>query len=461
MTLKRFEQIKRYLHLSEPFETLPRRSWYQKLLPLADRLRKSFQAYMVPASDVSIDEMMVRFAGRSFHTLQVPGKPIPLGYKILALSERGYTYDFLFTSRVESFSGLENPENYDKPIRLSPTSRAVLKMCLTLPYEVYSFTLFCDNYFSNIPLFQVLREYGIGACGTARPNSAEFPAPLKIDKKKSNLPWGFLAGQKVRDVLAILWQDNNLVRLLTTAHVGGDFDQKTRNRRRPRETPRNRETIRRIWGQNARKEIPVPALTADYNDKMGGVDIADQLRAYLTTQLRVARNWMPLFFWLIDTTLINCFILARENHPSAKVYNKSNRWRWHEDLAWDLVHEGYKELNPPANTTGYSQPTSKPGRQPLGNTSRSRQNGYISKHYRLPVCRKQGNNHVMERLQLRRLCVFCRFLRSSHISPDVRCQILQHPQAPQHYKIRRSFFQCQSCKLPLCKDFCFRAFHEI
>lgn len=158
MTLKRFEQIKRYFHISEPFEHLSRHEWYRKLLPLADQLKERFQTLMVPASDVSIDEMMVRFVGRSFHTVQVPGKPIPKGYKILVLSERGYTYDFLFTSRVDSFSGLENPDHYDKPIQLSPTSRAVLKMCLHLPYETNSFTLYCDNYFSNIPLFQVLRE---------------------------------------------------------------------------------------------------------------------------------------------------------------------------------------------------------------------------------------------------------------------------------------------------------------
>jgi len=43
----------------------------------------------------------------------------------------------------------------------------------------------------------------------------------------------------------------------------------------------------------------------------GGVDIADQRRSYYYTQLRVCRNWLPLFFWLLDTTVINSFLLAQ------------------------------------------------------------------------------------------------------------------------------------------------------
>ena len=45
--------------------------------------------------------MMICFLGRSVHTIKMPNKPIGLGYKVLALCDTGYTYDweYYFNSR--------------------------------------------------------------------------------------------------------------------------------------------------------------------------------------------------------------------------------------------------------------------------------------------------------------------------------------------------------------------------
>ena len=50
-------------------------------------------------------------------------------------------------------------------------------------------------------------------------------------------------------------------------------------------------------------------MVDDYNHFMNGVDIADQLRAKFNTQQRTARTWMPLFYQLLDTTIVNAYIL--------------------------------------------------------------------------------------------------------------------------------------------------------
>jgi hypothetical protein len=78
MTFFRFEQIKRYFHMSPPITTY----WHMKLEPLASLLRTKFQAYVVLGQNVSFDEMIVPFAGRSTHTLKLKNKPISEGFKI-------------------------------------------------------------------------------------------------------------------------------------------------------------------------------------------------------------------------------------------------------------------------------------------------------------------------------------------------------------------------------------------
>ena len=44
---------------------------------------------------------------------------------------------------------------------------------------------------------------------------------------------------------------------------------------------------------------------------MGGVDIADQRRGYYSSQLTTRRCWMPLFFWLLDTVVVNSYLLCK------------------------------------------------------------------------------------------------------------------------------------------------------
>jgi hypothetical protein len=71
ISLRRFEQIKRYCHISCPesdehagYHLPSNKIWWYKLEPLASSLQASFQRYYSPSSEVSIDELMVRCFGR-------------------------------------------------------------------------------------------------------------------------------------------------------------------------------------------------------------------------------------------------------------------------------------------------------------------------------------------------------------------------------------------------------------
>ena len=62
--------------------------------------------------------------------------------------------------------------------------------------------------------------------------------------------------------------------------------------------------------------LPIPSAIDDYNYYMGGVDIADKLRAKFSTQQRGVKPWRPLFYWLLDSTIINAFRLSEHQRKS-------------------------------------------------------------------------------------------------------------------------------------------------
>ena len=123
--------------------------------------------------------------------MKMPNKPIGEGYKIFTLCDHGYTNAFEFYSRIKDSSGntgkvaIEPATPLAIPPAIEPVIPAMLRKftpCLwLLPYKLYNFSIYFDNYFSNIPLFITPRELGIGACGTAK--SDPLPEALKIDKK--------------------------------------------------------------------------------------------------------------------------------------------------------------------------------------------------------------------------------------------------------------------------------------
>ncbi|GES95040.1 piggyBac transposable element-derived protein 4-like [Rhizophagus clarus] len=303
MSLIRFEQIKRFIHISDCTAPLP--FWYSKVNPLATHIQTVSKSICVPSSNISVDEMIVRFSGRSIHTVRIKNKPTPEGYKILSLCDAGYTYSFIFTSRVQ------NQPEVQQVTELSKVGNEVYHLASQLPIENKSFNIYMDNYFSSIKLFKYLHEKKIGACGTVRKNSANFPQILKVDKK---LDWDTLSGMVVDNVLAILWMDNGPVTMLSTVHQidNGNENQIERIRRRPRETSTNAVKVRAVFGTASKKSLPIPVVIDDYNHFMSGVDIADQLRGYYGTQLPVRRTWMPLFFWLLDTALINSYLILKK-----------------------------------------------------------------------------------------------------------------------------------------------------
>jgi hypothetical protein len=65
--------------------------------------------------------------------------------------------------------------------------------------------------------------------------------------------------------------------------------------------------------------LPIPGAIDNYNHYIDRVDIADQLRAGFSTQQRGLKPWRPLFYWLLDSTIINAFRVSEHQSGKHKV----------------------------------------------------------------------------------------------------------------------------------------------
>jgi hypothetical protein len=443
MGLKRFQQIKRFFHVADPdpeasvqeamkLNLKPNQMWWYKLEPFASHLRAACLQYWEPSSAVSIDETMIRGFGRSHHTFKMPNKPIKQGYKLFAVADQGYILYWIWASRHKSLVEVKKQED------LTMTGSMVLQLVQqALPQRQNNYTIYMDNYFTTIPLFQRLRQLGFGACGTTRPNASKslFPKALRLLKEsKKSQPWNTLyavpAGPDsdtgIDSVLCIAWQDNNTVTALSTVHtVHQPTDWTSRLRKRPAKTSTSAKIAREPFDDQATKELPIPRLIDEYNFNMGGVDRANQLRASYETHQKALRSWWPIFFWILDVAIINAYCiakLARQRQGLKPITHLEFRKTLYKELfqqgqVESIVRKRDRDL------------------QDLEDS------GQLA----------HGGEHQAIRIQPRKACHWCKIQAA-------RAKARNHP-IP---NVQKTTFSCKACKVPLCRHDmrpCWAQFH--
>ena len=163
--------------------------------------------------------------------------------------------------------------------------------------------------------------------------------------------------------------------------------------------------------------LRIPQIIDDYNHNMNGVDQADQLRVSYSTQLKALRNWLPLFFWILDTSNVNAFILFKFFHPN------TSHHQFRLNLAKDLFKSSTNIVKPRIRKT-YKQKT---------------QTLYFSKYNKtLPPLASGPHNLIYLPTGTHSCCAFCRFSVNKYSSTR---------------------FACSSCAIPLCKSNYFDQFH--
>ena len=196
----RFEQITRYLHFAD--NSLLSRgeegfSRLQKVDPVISHLKEKFKSVYYPHCEVSIDEAMIPFKGRSSMKQYMPLKPVKRGFKMWAMA---YMYDFnVYTGAT---AGRETALGE--------------KVVHTLSDSIMGcdHKLFFDNYFTSVNLLSALLEKGTYACGTIRMNRKQYPAEISEEVKKCNC--GESAFRQCGNLVATAWKDNKVVNIAST-----------------------------------------------------------------------------------------------------------------------------------------------------------------------------------------------------------------------------------------------------
>jgi hypothetical protein len=105
------------------------------------------------------------------------------------------------------------------------------------------------------------------------------------------------------------WKDQAFV-LMMSSVLSGD-EQVVRLRKRPKETSSKAKTSRVPFGEEAIKELSIPAIADEYNYHMGAVDAFDHLTAQNAGLRPVRRGGhQALEHWLLRIVLVNCYLLA-------------------------------------------------------------------------------------------------------------------------------------------------------
>ena len=327
MTRAKFQMLSRYFHLSDPVLD-PRRDPDEesrkkrceedplyKVNPWLQPILQNCKANYQLNQEISIDEGMVRFKGRSKFKQRLPHKPDRDGFKIWEVcdSKTSYIANFSPYLGVKYMTSKEG-----KKQQRGAVARTTKE--LMVPFEGKGHILFCDSLFTTVNVATELAGKGIHMVGSFnRRNRKSMPPQLIPPGKKKRLKLKVgeskSATQTGRNINIVAYQDDNAqILILNTVYPpykAQDFSDEDRD-----EDGGDDETLRRV-----------PVCLEKYRQYMGGVDRANQMRKYYHTGRKNNRWWTYFASYLIDVCLVNGYVCFKHDYPQSKLTHKDFQLR--------------------------------------------------------------------------------------------------------------------------------------
>jgi hypothetical protein len=263
---------------------------------LVDKIRNACKAVWSLGKYLAIDEMMIRYK-RSYSPIRqyMPNRPQKWGLKVWCLADAvsKYVYNFAIYCG-KSMENVVQPATRGEP-RLA--HNVVLNMVEGLDGKGHVVVM--DNYFSSVGLFTEMATRGIYATGTMRSNRVGLPEEFKDMKSfnaratQGDLEWRMYDSYGIG---CVLWKDKHPVLILSTHAQPIGFPCKPVD-----VVPRRNGPVC--------EEIQSSPMHKEYTTYMRGIDVADQLRASYSCQVRSHKWWHRIFYFLLDMTIVNMYIM--------------------------------------------------------------------------------------------------------------------------------------------------------
>ena len=219
----------------------------------------------------------------------MPQKPTKWGIKAFTMadSSNGYLLNVLVYTGAETLDGSPSPEDLPQPARVV---MHLMQPCLNRGHH-----LFTDRYYTSIPLVQALQEQQTTFTGTCIRNRVGLPPNIRNPTRRlgDNEVLSYQSGKRAP-------QKKSAVIMLSS---GPSLQMVTVHPQMPH-----------------RNEVTQPAVVDRYNHNMNGVDVADQLTVFYSIQRNTRKWWRKLFFWMLETTIVNSYIVYKSKVPSAATH---------------------------------------------------------------------------------------------------------------------------------------------
>ena len=258
--------------------------------------------------------------------------------------------------------------------------------------------VYYDNFFSSVQLAQDLLKRNTYMASTIRMKRKAWPSDLSAAAARK-MKKGDVELRQDGNMVATLWKDKRVVSVFSTNSEAG---MTKKERRAP----------------GGKRDVLVPTPVANYNEGMGGVDLADQLSSYYTVGRPSIRWWRYLCWWLFQVSMVNSYLLYRASMP---VVNGKPQAMRHIDFRWSVL--------------------------------RSLVQGNVARHRRAApqavsmkgISASNPLEHVNERLPgNKKNCVLCQ-------QKNVR--------APSG-RGKKSVYGCLVCRVHLCPNTCHQEYHQ-